>query len=92
MSHSHTYRLVIEKETSAGGKNRAVYNAYCPTLGLADWGATIDEAIAHITKLISFHIESLSVRGHRIPEERDMTTVITSVSVPMSVSKKLIRA
>jgi len=86
------YRLVIEKEP-ARSKKRSIYNAYCPALGLADFGNTIDVAIANITKLISFHIESLVALGYHVPDERDATTVITSVSVPVSVSsRKLLHA
>ncbi len=88
MQNIYHYRLVVEKEAVAGKKNRTVFNAYCPTLGLADWGSTIDIAITNITKLISFHIESLAAFGHRIPNEHDATTVVTSVSIPVSVSKK----
>lgn len=80
------YRLVIEKE-QARNKKRAVYNAYCPALGLADFGSTIDSAVANITKLISFHIESLVELGHPVPDERDATTVVTSVSVPVFSTK-----
>lgn len=76
------YRLVIEKEQPRG-KKRAVYNAYCPALGLADFGNTIDNAVANITKLISFHIKSLAQLGHPVPDEQSATTVITSVSVPV---------
>ena len=78
------YRVHIEKELT--GK-KATYNASCPTLGLADFGASIDEAIEHITKLIEFHIETLGQLGHSVPIERDATSVITSVhvSVPRGV-------
>lgn len=92
MQRIYNYRLVIEKEAVAGKKNRAVYNAYCPVLGLADWGTTIDQAIANITKLISFHTESLVALRYRVPDDHDATTVITSVSVPVSVSKKFMYA
>ena len=88
MQRIQNYRLIIEKETMTGRKNRSGYNAYCPALGLADFGSTIDSAIANITKLISFHIESLVSLGHAVPNEYDATTVITSVSVPISLSKK----
>lgn len=92
MQRIYNYRLVIEKETIVGKKTRVAYNAYCPALGLADWGNTIDQAIANITKLISFHTESLVALRHRVPDEHDATTVITSVSVPVSVSKKFMYA
>ena len=48
--------MIIEKE----GKK---YTAYCPSLGLADFGKTIDEAVKRIKELISFHLESLGEAG-----------------------------
>jgi predicted RNase H-like HicB family nuclease len=88
MRQIHNYRVVVERETRAGKKGPTVYNAYCPTLGLADFGATIDAAVANITKLISFHLESLAVLGRRIPEEHDATTVVTSVAIPFVVPRR----
>ena len=82
------YRIIIEKE-KAEGKKGYVYSAYCPTLGLSDFGNTIDEAIKRITSLIKFHIESLSGLGHKVPAEKESTTVITSVKVPFSTHIKL---
>jgi len=86
------YRLIIEKDLASGKKKRITYNAYCPALGLADCGETIDKAISNITKLISFHIESLVELGYRVPNEYDATTVLTSVAVPVSLSKKFAHA
>jgi len=76
------YRIFIDKE-----KN--VYTAYCPTLGLNDFGKTIDEAIERMTQLITFHIESLAELGHTIPVERETTTVITSINIPKFPHMKL---
>jgi len=50
------YRIIIEPEKIG---RKTVNNAYCPTLGLADFGNSIDEAIQRIQSLIKFHIESL---------------------------------
>ncbi len=71
------YQIIIEKE----GKN---YNAYCPGLGLADWGKTVDEAIKNITATIKFHLETLKKLGHKLPVERETISLITSVSIPSS--------
>lgn len=80
------YRVVVEKENV--GKNKYIYNAYCPALGIADYGNTIDLAIKRITDLIQFHIESLIQEGHEIPVEKDVTTLITSVEVTSSPNAK----
>lgn len=74
------YRINIDKERL--GK-KTVYNASCPALGLADFGDTIDEALKHITSLIEFHLETLVELGQSIPVEKDTTSLITSVTVPL---------
>ena len=50
------YRIIIEPEKMG---RKTVYNAYCDTLGLADYGDSIDEVIKNIKSLIKFHIECL---------------------------------
>jgi len=76
------YKIIIEKE----GKT---YVAYCPTLGLSDYGKTIDQALNRIKNLIKFHIESLSQLNYSIPAEKETTTLITSVEIPLSSSVKI---
>ena len=80
------YRVHIEAEQV--GKKR-VYNAYCPTLGVADFGNTIDHALKRVTDLIEFHIETLVKLDRKVPVEMDSTTVITSVTVPVSFGANL---
>ena len=47
------YQVIIEKE----GKK---FNAYCPSLGLADFGKTMNEAVKRIKSLMTFHMETLT--------------------------------
>ncbi len=81
------YRIIVEKEKSAI-KRKYVFNAYCPTLGIADYGNTIDQAIDRITSLIHFHIESLIEEKRAVPVEKDATTVITSIAIKASPDAK----
>lgn len=37
------YRVIIEPETYPDGSK--VYNAYCPTLGIADYGNSVEEVL-----------------------------------------------
>ena len=39
------YRIIIEPEKMG---RKTVYNAYCPTLGVADYGNSIDEVLESI--------------------------------------------
>lgn len=72
------YRIIIEPEKM--GKEMA-YNAYCPTLGLADYGYSIDEAVKNIRSLIKFHIECLLEDDQEVPRENTDEELITSTKV-----------
>ena len=72
------YRIIIEPEKQ--GK-KIVYNAYAPSLGLADYGDSIDEAIKNIKSLIKFHVECLLEEGLEIPQENTTEEIITSTKV-----------
>lgn len=79
------YRIIIEPEKQ--GK-KVVSNAYCPTLGLADYGDSIDEAFKNIQSLIKFHIECLLEDGLEVPSENTEEEVITSTKVSIQSSGK----
>ena len=72
------YRIIIEPEKV--GKKMA-YNAYCETLGLADYGYSVDEAIKNIKSLIKFHIECLLEDGLEVPTENIEEEIIMSTKV-----------
>lgn len=79
------YRIIIEPEKK--GK-KTVYNAYCPTLGLADYGYSIDESIKNINSLIKFHLECLLEDGLEIPSENTAKELITSTQISIKSSKR----
>ena len=81
--HILNYRIIIEPEKMGG---KTVYNAYCPTLGLADFGNSVDETIQRIQSLIKFHIESLLEDGMDVPEENTAQEIITSAQVSIEES------
>jgi predicted RNase H-like HicB family nuclease len=75
------YKIVIEKEKNS-------YVAFCPSLGLTDYGKSIDQVLNRIKSLIKFHIQSLSELNYPVPVEKETTTLITSVEIPISPSIK----
>lgn len=79
------YRIIIEPEKSAKG---TLYNAYCPTLGLADYGHSIDKAIKNMRSLIKFHIESLLKDRREMPRENTIEELITSTRVSIERTGK----
>jgi predicted RNase H-like HicB family nuclease len=45
------------------------YWVECPSLGIASYGETIDEAIRMIQEAIQLHIEDLIAHGEPVPAE-----------------------
>lgn len=76
------YRILIEPEIK--GKKR-VYTAFCPTLGVSDWGKTIEEALAHIKEGIECHLESLVKHKKAIPEEDTSEFMVATTKVSLSL-------
>lgn len=71
------YRIIIESDTRTG-TNEPGYAAYCPTLGLADGGDTIEEAVENIKKLIVFHIECLVKERESVPFDSEEEMLLTA--------------
>lgn len=78
------YRIIIEPEEM--GK-KTVYNAYCPTLDVADYGDSIDEVLKSIKDGIELAIEYLQDEGKEVPIDNIEKQVVTTtqVEVPMDV-------
>lgn len=74
------YRIIVEpdKETGTG---KPGYTASCPTLGVADDGDTIDEALQRIKSLIKFHLECLVEEGEPLPAPDNEDSLITTIKV-----------
>lgn len=79
--HILNYRIIIEPEKQ--GKD-TVYNAACPTLGVYDYGDSIDEVLASIKDGIELAIECLAEDGQEIPVDniKDQTVTNTEVTLP----------
>jgi len=73
------YSVIIEPDAETG-TNKPVFSAYCPALGIADYGNTIDQALKRIKKTIEFHLECLQQEGEPIPES-SAQGILTNVQV-----------
>ena len=82
------YRVIIESEKQ--GK-RTVYNAFCPTLGVADYGDSIDEVLASIKDGIELEIEYLKEEGKEIPID-DPNAIVATAEVKVPVGAKIATA
>ncbi len=70
-----SYNVIIKKE----GKD---FIAYVPTLGISDFGKTLESAQKNVTKAISCHIEGLKKASEEIPTEDSSNYYMSQVSVP----------
>jgi len=79
------YRIIL-KPIREGKKT--VYLAECPTLGVYDWGNTIDKTLKSIKEGIECHVESLIKDSEEVPvdyPEKEFVTE-TRVIVPINTS------
>lgn len=75
------YRIIIEPEKM---DRKVVYNAVCPTLGVFDYGDSIDEVLESIKDGIELAIECLRDEGQEVPVDNiEEGAVLTAkVNVP----------
>lgn len=81
------YRIIIEPDRETG-TNKAGFTAYCPTLGVADDGDTIEEALQNIQGAIQAYVDSLIADKKPIPTDKTERDIVTStqIEVPGNVN------
>lgn len=80
------YRIIIEPEKMG---RKVVYNAYCPTLGVADYGDSIDEVLKSIKDGIELALEYLTEEGKEIPVDNIQKQTVTTAEVEIPSGAKL---
>lgn len=75
------YRIIIDPEKYVDGSK--VYTAYCPTLGVADYGDSVEEVIASIKQGIELAVESLARKKQIIPTDSLEEQIITSAKISL---------
>ena len=78
------YRVIVEPETYPDGDK--VYNAYCPTLGITDYGDTIEEALASLKDGIELAVESLAKEKQEIPSDNLSNQIVTQTQVEFPIA------
>ncbi|HSX18739.1 MAG TPA: hypothetical protein VLE91_01245 [Candidatus Saccharimonadales bacterium] len=81
-----TYRIIVEPEKQ--GK-KTVYNAYCPTLGVSDYGNSIDEVLASIKDGIGLAIDYLVQEGKQVPVDSPDKDMVATAQVKAPAGAKL---
>lgn len=75
------YRIIIEKEKYKDGT--IVYVAYCPTLGISDYGGTIEEVLLSIKEGIELAVACLAKEGKEVPVDHIEEQIITSAKISL---------
>ena len=73
------YRVIIEPEKM--GK-KTVYNAYCPTLGVVDYGDSIEDVLRSIEDGMQLAIECLLEEKKEVPKDNINEQLIATVRIP----------
>lgn len=84
------YRVIIEKESYADGA--PVYTAFVPTLGITDYGPTIDAVLKSLKNGIELAVECLVEQKREVPVDRIEETIVLNTQIPAPRSSKLIPA
>lgn len=82
------YRIIVTPDIQTG-TGKPGFTAYCPTLGVADDGDTIEEALANIKKAMGIFIESLAEDKQPIPVDNPEHDIVTTAQVKAPNSMKL---
>lgn len=73
------YRIIISPEKYDNGST--VYVAYCPSLGISDYGDSVEEVLSSIKAGIELAVESLAKEGKEIPMDAINEQIITSARI-----------
>lgn len=78
------YRVIVEKEPFKKG---IVYVAYAPTLGLSDFGKSVEEAVRNLEKEIKLYLETLIELKKPIPSPDGEEYFVTTRKIEMIVPR-----
>lgn len=79
------YRIIIEKEKYEDGSN--VYVANCPSLGISDYGDTVENVLASIKDGVQLAVESLAKEGKDVPVDHvdEQFIASTKIKIPSGI-------
>ena len=77
------YRIVIQPDEQTG-TGKPGYTALCPTLGVADDGDTVEEAIKNVHGAIESYIEALAMDGQPVPVDKPEQDLVTTTQISVN--------
>ena len=82
------YRIIVSPDTQTG-TGKTGFTALCPTLGVADDGDTIEEALENVRGAIQVYIESLAEDNQPVPVDQPQQDIVTTTQVTAPPSLRL---
>ena len=76
------YRIIVEKEKQNKG---FLYVAYAPSLGISDFGKTVDEATSNVKKAMQLYIETSIELKKSIPAPDSDDYFVTSKKIEVNL-------
>lgn len=74
------YRIIVEPDTQTG-TGKPGYTALCPSLGVADDGDTVEEALKNVKGAIEAYVECLVEDGMPVPVDKPDQDFVTTTKV-----------
>ena len=78
------YRIIVETEEKQKGQK--VYVAYAPTLGISDFGKSVEDAVSHMEEAIKLYIETLIEENQEVPSPDTDDYFVTSRKIQVNMS------
>lgn len=74
------YRIIVspDKQTGTG---KSGFTALCPTLGVADDGDTIEEALVNVRRAIKAYVASLVEDKQTVPVDKPERDIVTTTQI-----------
>lgn len=77
------YRIIVEPDKQTG-TGKSGYTAYCPTLGVADDGDTIEKAIENVRGAVKAYVDSLIEDKLPVPIDEPEKDIVTTTQINIS--------
>ncbi len=77
------YRIIVEPDEQTG-TNKPGFTAYCPTLGVADDGNTVEQAIKNVRGAIKAYVDSFIEDKLPVPIDQPEKDIVTTTQINVS--------
>jgi len=74
------YRIIVTPDKQTGN-GKLGYTALCPTLGVADDGDTVEEALKNARGAIQAYVDSLVEDKQPVPVDQTQQDIITTTQI-----------